>query len=268
VIATSIRRAAGPAFLAALLMLVPRPADAQGRNRHVAPVPPTLEIEVLDPNVDPLGNPAVVPVVDPEAPEEARIDIPPAVLVHRYYYTGDRSFQGPMLPGGPTILVVNHPQTGQRLYLETQMLPGAPRVIYTSHSIEYDYGPQGLIVAFGHHGKATVTVRQGKTAHAKLREAAAHAGQATGDLARRTGLPDQRRSIARGARDAAGMVADRVNDLRRAVSTPVAGLLRSTPGVRRFAGTAEQRAETSRDASVRRAGEQGQREEEFIPTNR
>ena len=122
-----------------------------------SPVPPTLEIAVLDPNVDPQGNPAIV--VRDDGHGGAVVDIPPVVLVHRYYYTGDRSFQGPMLPGGPSIVVVNDPRNGQRCYIPAQMLPGAPVVRYTGRKIEYDYGRNGITVSFGMLGSPKVTYR-------------------------------------------------------------------------------------------------------------
>jgi len=51
-----------------------------GRRERVVPVPPTLEIEVLDPNADPLGNPAVRTIKN--AAGQTVVDIPPVVLVH------------------------------------------------------------------------------------------------------------------------------------------------------------------------------------------
>jgi hypothetical protein len=125
-----------------------------------ANVPPTLEIEVLDPGVDPHGNPAVL-LRPGQFGSELEVDIPPTILVHRYYYTGDRSFQAQILPGGPSIVVANHPKTGERCYIPVQMLPGAPRVIYTSKGIEYDYGPHGIKVVFGPLGSPTVKYRSG-----------------------------------------------------------------------------------------------------------
>ena len=96
------------------------------------------------------------------------MEIPPAVLVHKYYYTGDRSFQAQMLPGGPSIIVVHHPKTGERCYIEAQMLPGAPRVTYTAHSIEYDYGENGITVYFGLFGTPTIKYRSGLNWGTKL----------------------------------------------------------------------------------------------------
>lgn len=134
---------------------------ADAAHRKGANVPPTKEIEVLDPNADPLGQPAVE--LNRDECGNLVVDIPPAVLVHRYYYTGDRSFQAQLLPGGPSIVVVNHPKTGERCYIDVQMMPGAPRVTYTGHSIEYDYGEHGITVHFGLFGRPSVKYRSGRT---------------------------------------------------------------------------------------------------------
>ena len=147
------------ATLAGLALAMLTTAPARAERKPNVPVPPELEIEVLDPGVDPLGNPAVVVTRDEAG--KTRIDIPPAVLVHRYYYTGDRSFQAQMLPGGPSVVIVNHPKTGERCYIPVQMLPGAPRVTYTAHSIEYDYGENAVTVHFGMFGHPTIKYRNG-----------------------------------------------------------------------------------------------------------
>lgn len=133
-----------------------------------ANVPPALEIEVLDPGVDPQGNPAVL--LHPDANGQMVVDIPPVILVHRYYYTGDRSFQAQMLPGGPSIVVANHPKTGVRSYVSVQMLPGAPRVHYRKKEIEYDYGDYGIVVCYGSFGDPKVKYRSGMPFHKKVGE--------------------------------------------------------------------------------------------------
>ena len=120
-------------------------ALAGGVKRASTPVPPTQELELLDPNVDPTGKPAVI--VRPNPLGGQLIDIPPTILVHRFYYTGDRSFQGPMLPGGPMIVVASHPKTFERVYVPVMLPPGAPRVFYTPSTIRYDFGPQSVTLA-------------------------------------------------------------------------------------------------------------------------
>jgi hypothetical protein len=141
-------------------------SPATAAHRGPANVPPTMEIEILDPNADPLGRPAVE--LNRDEYGNLIVDIPPVVLVHRYYYTGDRSFQAQLLPGGPSIVVVNHPKTGERCYIDVQMMPGAPRVTYTGHSIEYDYGEHGITVHFGLFGRPSVKYRSGQTWGRKL----------------------------------------------------------------------------------------------------
>jgi hypothetical protein len=127
-------------------------------DRPPANVPPTWEIEVLDPNADPLSRPAVELT---RGENGMTVDIPPVVLVHRYYFTGERSFQAQLLPGGPTIVVANHPRTGERTYIDVQMPPGTPRVTYTDHAIEYDFGRTSVSVCFGLVGNPSVKYRSG-----------------------------------------------------------------------------------------------------------
>lgn len=136
-------------------------------------VPPTDEIEVLDPNADPLGRPAVeVHRVD----GQMIVDIPPTVIVHKYYYSGDRSFQAQLLPGGPSIVVAGHPKSGERCYLEVQMPAGAPRVTYCAKSIDYDFGDRGMTITFCMFGPPKVTYRNGPTFKTKVGQAV-HAEQ-------------------------------------------------------------------------------------------
>src|SRR3954452_17494758 len=112
-----------PRWVAACL-LVAGPAAAGGARGDFrpasAPVPATQEIEVLDPGVDPTGKPAVLLRAGPAGQV---VGIPPAGLVQRFYYTGDRTFQAQMLPGGPTIVAVSHPQTLERVYVPVTMPP-------------------------------------------------------------------------------------------------------------------------------------------------
>lgn len=238
----------------------------RGRTERVAPVPPTLEIELLDPNVDPLGNPAVLTKQDDLG--RTVVDIPPVVLVHRYYYTGDRSFQGPMLPGGPSIIVVHHPRTGDRLYVQTQMLPGAPRVSYTQSTIEYDYGPQSIVLKFGHHGEPSVIYRQGTALFDHLKEAREARRERIGRWVDRTGVAQAYNRVHEGAVNAAGASADGVNAVGRAVAAPITQVVRSTPLGAIFTSDPVRKAERERDAMVRRAEAQAAKFAGDVPTIR
>ncbi len=122
-------------WLVGVALLIPACASVGTRHAPL-PVPPHLEIEVIDPGVDPLGNPSVRILAGNN--ERAQVDIPPTVLVHRYYYSGDRSFQGPLLPG-------------------------APRVFYSARSIEYDYGSHSTFIRFPKYGCPQIVYRNGTT---------------------------------------------------------------------------------------------------------
>ena len=132
--------------------------QAQTPKSRVIPI---LEIEVLDPNRDSRGNPAIETLHDGLG--HTQVEIPPALIVHRYYYTGDRTFRGPDLPGGPCILVFHHPKSGEKTYLPVQMLPGSPQITYTARSIVYDYGDRATIVSFPRVGVPIVSYRNGQS---------------------------------------------------------------------------------------------------------
>jgi hypothetical protein len=136
-------------------------AEIGSSQTRVSRVIPSLEIEVLDPGVDARGNPGVI--VGQDAWGQTQVDIAPTILVHRYYYTGDRTFRGPDLPGGPSIIVAFHPKSGQKVYLPVQMLPGSPMVSYTAHTIQYDFGDRAVLVSFPRFGKPTVVYRNGRS---------------------------------------------------------------------------------------------------------
>ena len=61
----------------------------------------------------------------------------PRAIYHSYYYNGDRIFQGPMFPGGPTDVHVIHPRTGDGCVFRVNLPTGAPFIEYDESSIEY-----------------------------------------------------------------------------------------------------------------------------------
>jgi hypothetical protein len=144
--------AAGLLVASSLVTSTAVAADKSPRAHHHERlnIPPIDELEILDPQVDPEGKPrALVQMGNNGFPQ---VDIPAKVIVHRYYYSGDRDFQGPMLQGGPTMLAVNDPTTGEQVYAETQLPPGAPRIKYRQDRIVYDYRDRSIIVCFGKPG--------------------------------------------------------------------------------------------------------------------
>lgn len=239
-------------------------SDAGSKRR--APVPPALEIEILDPGVDPVGNPAVVAA--PDSSGGLAVDIPPTVLVHRYYYTGDRNFQGPMLPGGPAIVVVNHPKSGERLYVEMQMLPGAPRVIYKSHSIEYDYGKQGITLWFSCCGAPKVIYRNSIPVGRALGGATVGVAKAAHAVTEQTGFSELACKVKDETKNIASTAAHGVKTAGKVVLTPLAQAVQVLPGAKMLAPGSGDRAALARDEAVQRAANASQAADESIRTVR
>ncbi|MCI0380259.1 MAG: hypothetical protein L0215_21955 [Gemmataceae bacterium] len=231
-----------------------------------APVPPTLEIEVLDPNAHPLGAPAAVP--NQVCPDLMKIDIPPTVIVHKFYYTGDRTFQSRFLPGGPSIVVANHPKTGERQYISVQMLPGAPRIKYTHRCIEYDFGNNGIIIEFCWLTcKHKVSYRNCPTVASKVGKIAAKVKETAKDVAARTGIAEATVQFKETAKDVTETALDQVGTVGRTLMIPLQRLSELIPGSQVLTSSPEDRATNLRDAKLRAADFQKQFKNLSIPTN-
>ncbi|QDV41019.1 hypothetical protein Enr13x_08570 [Stieleria neptunia] len=76
------------------------------------------------------------------------VDIPPTLHVHRYFYDGDREYQGPIVEGGPTTVVANHPKTGKRMYVNVTLPAGAPTIAYSGSTITYVYPDRRVRIKF------------------------------------------------------------------------------------------------------------------------
>ena len=249
---------------AVIVALLPTRVCADKHDRP--PVPPTLEIEVLDPNVDPMGNPAVI--VRPDGCGRSIVDIPPVILVHRYFYAGDRSFQGPMLPGGPSIVVVTHPKKGERCYIPVQMLPGAPVVRYSSGTIEYDYGRNGIRVSFGLFGKPKVTYRNSVPTTRRAKNMVAGASNGIGRLVECSGVPTVTKVGATGVKNLAINAKNGVLGLGEGLVAPVIGLAGATPLGAVFSSNTEDQAQQCRDHQVRKAACENAEASASFPTLR
>ena len=232
-----------------------------------ANVPPTLEIAVLDPNVDPQSRPAIKTKLD--AVGNLQIEVPETVIVHRYYYTGDRSFQAQFLPGGPCIVTVNHPKTGERLYIPVQMTPGAPRVIYTSHSIEYDYGKHGISIRFCLlAGRPKVEYRNCMTVGRRIEKSCAKVNVACKEFSDRAGITEAKQTVGSAAKNIGKDTADVIGTVGREVMRPVAQIGQLIPGIKLLGTTEEDRAMRLRDSQVRAAEKAAASQNLTIPTGR
>lgn len=231
-------------------------------------VPPWLEIEVLDPNAHPRGIPAIVPT-DANHDGQMEIDIPQTILVHRYYYTGERSFQGPMIPGGPSIVVASHPKTGERCYVNVQMLPGAPRVTYRKDSIEYSYGHQVISVCFGMLGPKVV-FRNGPGLGDRVGAVGTAVCNCAVNTVQNSSIPTHAAAICTKTKNVAHTTCDGVHAVAKGVTTPIRQIVQVLPfGKMLTSGdNGERHAEAVRERQVTAAQKQSVRLNASIPTLR
>lgn len=229
---------------------------------HELKVSPADELLIIDPNVDPQKRPTPTFVMDPRTHTQ-RVEIPPTVIVHRYYYTGNRNFQGPMLPGGPTVLVMNHPHSGEQVSVNANLLPGAPRIHYNCHWIRYDYADRSICVDFGKFGlcEPKVIYQRNSALHEKLEDKAAEVHNTGRSFIRRTGIVEVASGLKRRTRDGFLAVGDRINQAGSTVVHGAAGVWDGSPAGRLFQPSAiEPSAAAARTGII-------QELENSLPTN-
>lgn len=137
------------------------------------PMKPDLgDLVVIEPEKDGIGRPVV------RVGADHKVDIAPAMHIHRLYYSGDREFQGPIMSGGPTTVVAKHPKTGQQVHIEVVLPPGTPVISYDNNSITYIFPDHRVRVGFCTHsrncdkckGPYTVSHVDGPSLERKLRD--------------------------------------------------------------------------------------------------
>jgi len=201
-----------------------------------------------------------------------KVEIPPTILVHKYYYSGDRDFRAPPFPGGPTLVVVQSPETGQQLCLEVQMPAGSPRVFYRRHWIDYHFGKQVVRIQFCNplhlHEQQQPVVKYLK-ATADLRQPAADCSEtAAGQWIEKTGLPSVAKGSAETAKSLADSAAGGIHTVSTAVLAPFRQVRDSTILSRFAKSNPEAEATRARDAAVEKSQRQSEQRSSAIPTLR
>lgn len=112
----------------------------------------------------PRGIPSVEFTQIKQELRKQQIEIAPAIHVHRYYFNGNKEYQGPFVVGGPTVIVANHPRTNERLYMSAQLPSGYPSIAYDRNSITYVYPERRVEISFSplHREKFRVSYLSGR----------------------------------------------------------------------------------------------------------
>ena len=231
------------------------------------------DLVVYDPGANERGLPSPQFVESKDGKEGLTVDIPPAVHIHRYYYSGDKEIQGPIINGGPTVVVANHPKTGERMYVDVVLPAGAPKIAYNKHSITYVYPNKRVSVSFQHFplnsDKAVVAVHNGQGVGRRIQKAREHVSEHVHE-----GLANS--PMAQATKETAGETSDLLHgvkvslgDLSGKGADGLKTLTNMIPGVTYLKSKAEQEPQKDYASKIRGARIKKERTETpFVPTNR
>ena len=184
------------------------------------------------------------------------VALPPTVHIHRYYYSGNREFQGPLLSGGNTIVVANHPTTGKRTYIEVMLPDGAPVIAYDKSSITYVYPKQRVRLGFSRLFPSSVKVAYlpGRGIHRNLRTVSRAALSAVKRYDATSPTNRSVKNAVRGAVDVGKGAFAVVDGARAFVFDKVMQTAQALPGVQTLRSLGRQSAERGKVERLRQAG--------------
>lgn len=237
------------------------------------PTAPGLnDLVVCEPGVHERGLPAVQ-FRSPEGGRGLCVDIPPAVHIHRYYFSGEREIQGPIIQGGPTVVVANHPKTGERMYIDVMLPAGAPRIAYRKSCITYVYPQQRVVVDFSHfpfssqrvivryHSGQGIGRKMDAWRHHLVDHTKQHLAQSSAINSLKQASSDTGKLLLGAGESVGSLTSGAIDGAKSAVDL--------IPGVVPLRSMAEQRPNRQYQDTIRQAARAGTLGEmSFVPTNR
>lgn len=256
---------AGIVALGLLACTVPANLDA------VEPIVAGLnDLVVFDPGVHERGLPAVqIQEVD----GKSYVDLPPAVHVHRFFYSGDKEFQGPLISGGSTVVVAKHPKTGQTMMIDVMLPAGAPRIAHSKNSISYIYKSQRVEISFQGFpfdaDTAIVKHHSGRGIARNLHQAQQQLRQHTRDHLAQSKLIDSLKDVSKETHDLLKGMHVASSDTFARGTDSMKTLTNLIPGATYLKSLSEQRPGQSYRSEINNATRTKERlEAKFVPTNR
>lgn len=225
---------------------------------------PPNAIVVLDPGVDPKGEPRPILRRADSATDELTVEIPETVHVHRYFPTGPCEFQAQYFAGGPTIVCAKHPYTNERVYVHIDLSPGFPKVKYDENEIEYKYPEESFSIHFEHCGDVTTSYSRCGVVKQKAKHTAKHLHDKANDCSSRLGFDKFAEKAVQEARETAAGTTERTRQLVTQSGNLLIGALNLVPGVQMLQSKAEDVAVRERDRAVQRVASERDRAEQFI----
>jgi hypothetical protein len=227
------------------------------------------DLVILDPGTHERGLPAVQ---FQDLSGRGKVEVPPIVHVHRYYYSGDKIFQGPIIQGGPTIVVASHPKNGTQMNVDVVLPPGAPRIAYTGNSITYVYQDQRVEIQFQHFPfdpcVAVVKHHQGKGLRHRIDETRQRSREHVKEILANSPLVQSSTELAieggqvlKGAATSVGQLSSRGADTLISVTNLI-------PGVTYLKSLGDQKSQRNYEGSVEHAQlKKEHHDTDFVRTN-
>jgi hypothetical protein len=219
---------------------------------------------VLDPGVDPKGEPRPILRRADTATDELTVEIPETVHVHRYFPTGPCEFQAQYFAGGPTIVCVKHPYTNERVYVHLNLSPGFPKVKYDENEIEYKFPEESFSIHFDKCGDVTTAYSRCGAVKQKAKHTATHLHVTAVDWSNRLGLDKFAEKVVNEARETAAGTTERTRQLVTQSGNLFIGALNLVPGVQLLQSKAEDVATRERDRAVQRVADERARSEQSL----
>ncbi len=228
------------------------------------------DLVVYDPGKHERGLPAPEFIPDLEG---MKVDIPQTVHVHRYYYSGDKEIQGPIIQGGPTVVVANHPKTGKRMYIDVVLPAGAPRIAYNKYGITYIYPDQRVSITFPrmpwHQDEARVVNRGGQGVGRTVRDANERATEHVREGLSNSPLVQSTKDVATETGDFLGGVRVTIEQVGSKGLDTVKSVGDMIPGVTYLKSLRDSQPQREYENTVRAAARKKDRTETpFVETNR
>ncbi|MEM6473646.1 MAG: hypothetical protein AAF802_29075 [Planctomycetota bacterium] len=227
------------------------------------------QLVVIPPGVHERGLPGVR--LEPSANGELTVDVPPTLHIHRFFYDGDREYQGPIVHGGPHTVVANHPATGERMYVDVSLPAGSPTIAYSKKCITYVYPDRRVSIRFGrwNHQSVKVHYYSGRGVGRRTRELASHFITKSQSALRGSSTVQ---SIADASKAGTSTLAGAKNAVDSAAGFVVDGLtsvVKVIPGVSTLSSMGNQASQSAYESEVRGlAREKKSSAIDFIRTNR
>lgn len=228
------------------------------------------ELVIYQPGTHAEGLPAVR-FKDKEGEEGLKVEIRPTVHVHRYYYSGNKEYQGPHLAGGPTIVAAKSPYTNQMMYIDVMLPAGAPVIAYDDDSISYIYPDRRVRLSFRRFHKDKVSVRhlEGQGLGRKVHQQGARLAASVKSDKGQSRLGSTVKTGTRGAGQVFVGVREVLGGVTDATLQTAGKLIAMVPGVKPLQSLAQSAKERKYHDSVKTAAARNERRAEaFVRTVR